>query len=92
MNSTHNLRWYRAIAGGAALITVGVLSAACGHNGGGYAPATTPTTTSTATTSSSEPKVTPSEKDLSPNGANSFSPQVLAPPAPTEPPGVHRHR
>jgi hypothetical protein len=21
-----------------------------------------------------------------------FSPQVIAPPAPTEPPGVHRHR
>ena len=92
MSSSRNLGRYRAIAGGAALISLGIFGAACGHESGNITPSTTTVTTSTVTTSSSGPLVSPSEKGFSPNGPNSFGPQVLAPPAPTEPPGVHRHR
>jgi hypothetical protein len=94
MASTRIARRYSAILGGTALVALGVLSAACGNNGSENTPATT-TTTSTATTTattSGEPPITPTEKGISPTGGNSFGPQVLAPPAPTEPPGVHRHR
>jgi hypothetical protein len=31
------------------------------------------------------------EKSINPTGGNLFTPPVYAPPAPTEPPGVHRH-
>jgi len=58
------------VAGGAALIALGAMTAACG-NGGNQAPS-------------------PTEKNLSPTGGNLFTPPVIAPPAPTEPPGVHR--
>jgi hypothetical protein len=31
------------------------------------------------------------EKAINPTGGNLFTPPVIAPPAPTEPPGVHRN-
>lgn len=93
MSSKHIGRRAMATAGGAALITMGLLTG-CGNNGN-QAPSTTSTTTTTTTTtapsSTAGPTVSPTEKGLSPTGGNSFGPQVLAPPAPTEPPGVHRH-
>lgn len=83
-----------AVCGGAALIGMGAVIAACG-NGANQAP-TTPTTTTapstTTTSSTTAPPASPTEKNISPTGGNLFSPQVLAPAAPTEPPGVHRHR
>lgn len=82
-----------ALAGGVAIIA---FAAACGTSGNqSPSSSTTPTTTSTTTTtappSSSAPAPAPTEKNISPTGGNLFSPQVIAPPAPTEPPGVHRH-
>jgi len=47
-----------------------------------------PSSTTTTTTTSS---VTPTEKSITPGGANSFSPPVKAPPAPTGEPGTHRN-
>ena len=80
-----------AVVGGAALIAVGALVAGCA-NDQGPAPTTTTSTTSTTTppASSSVPP-TPTEKSLNPTAGNLFTPQVIAPAAPTEPPGVHRH-
>ncbi len=77
------------VAGGGALIAMGAFTAGCGNNGG-QAPSTTTTTTTTTTPSSAVPP-SPTEKVINPTGGNVFSPQILAPPAPTEPPGVHRN-
>jgi len=38
------------------------------------------------------PAAVPTEKAIDPNGGNLFTPPVKAPPAPTEPPGVHRNK
>jgi hypothetical protein len=84
-------RWI-AVVGGAALIAVGALVAGC-TNDQRPAPTTTTSTTTTTTppvTSAAPP--TPTEKSLNPTAGNLFTPQVIAPAAPTEPPGVHRHR
>jgi hypothetical protein len=81
MSVMRSKRRYLAATGGAALIALGVLSAACGSNNGPSGPSTTATTTAP----------TPSQKSISPTGGNLFTPQVIAPAAPTEPPGVHRH-
>jgi hypothetical protein len=35
--------------------------------------------------------VSPTEKSINPTGGNLFTPPVYAPPAPTQPPGVHRN-
>ncbi len=92
---TSNRTGYRviALASGAALIAIGALTAGCANNEH-QAPSTTTTTTTTTTTPppTSTAPPSPTEKNLSPNGGNLFTPQVIAPPAPTEPPGVHRHR
>jgi hypothetical protein len=88
MSPNGNGRRLMAVCGGAALIAMGAIVAACG-NDGNQAPA--PTTTSTTTTPTTQPSASPTEKDISPTGGNLFSPQVIAPAAPTEPPGVHRH-
>jgi hypothetical protein len=53
-------------------------------------PSTTTTTTTTPPPATTTPSAAPTEKNLDPTGGNLFSPQVIAPPAPTEPPGVHR--
>ena len=83
-------------AGCAALIGLGGLTAACG-TGGKEAPSSTTTTTTTPTpTTTTAPPTTsaplaPTQKSIDPTGGNLVTPSVLAPPAPTEPPGVHRH-
>jgi hypothetical protein len=73
----------RRVAAGlgvAALISMGALTACGGSESGG--PSSTTTTTTTTAPS-------PTEKSLNPTGANSFSPPVKAPPAPTAIPGTH---
>jgi propanediol dehydratase large subunit len=80
-------RWVRRlalVAGGGAIIAMGSLTACSSSES--PAPSSTTTTTTTTTTS-----VSPTEKSLTPGGANSFSPTVLAPPAPTAIPGTHRN-
>jgi hypothetical protein len=84
MLSKRNDRRLMAGVGAAALIVMSALIAGCGNNGN-QAPPTSATTTSSTS-------ATPTEKDISPTGGNLFTPQVIAPPAPNEPPGVHRHR
>jgi hypothetical protein len=76
-----------AVAGGAAVVAMAAGIAGCGSTGN-QAPSTT--TTTTTTTPPSTPAPSPTEKNINPTGGNLFSPQVIAPPAPTEPPGVHR--
>jgi hypothetical protein len=93
MNTRSVDRRRLAVAGGAVLIAVGVLTTACGTSGN-QAPTTTSTTTSTTatpTTTAPPPSASPTEKSLSPNGPNLFTPQITAPAAPTEPPGVHHN-
>jgi hypothetical protein len=64
-------------AGGAAIVGMGTLTA-CSSNA-----KESPSTTTTPTSASVSPSVSPTEKAVSPGGANSFSPTVN--PAP---PGV----
>jgi hypothetical protein len=77
------------VAGGAVLIAVGALTAACGTSGN-QAPSTTTTTTTTTTTAPpSIPAPAPTEKSINPTGGNLFTPPVTAPAAPNVPPGQH---
>ncbi|HKV18399.1 MAG TPA: hypothetical protein VJR50_05155 [Mycobacterium sp.] len=71
---------------------MGAFLAGCGNNAE-QAPSTSTTTTTTTTTPSSTavPPPSPTEKGIDPTGGNLFTPNVKAPPAPTEPPGVHRN-
>jgi type IV secretory pathway VirB10-like protein len=78
-----------AISGVTAFIAMGALTAACAKEQQ-KAPETTTTTTTTATTTSAPaPEPAPTEKSINPTGGNLFTPPVLAPPAPTVPPGQH---
>ncbi|HYP94573.1 MAG TPA: hypothetical protein VER34_15980 [Mycobacterium sp.] len=80
-----------ALAGGAVLIAVGVLTAGCGTSGN-QAPSSTTTTTTTTTTTAPPPSsapASPTEKSINPTGGNLFTPPVVAPPAPNVPPGQH---
>ena len=80
-----------AVAGGAVLIAVGVLTAACGTSGK-QAPSSTTTTTTTTTTTAPPPSsapASPTEKSINPTGGNLFTPPVVAPAAPNVPPGQH---
>ena len=92
--NTHSVDHRRlAVAGGAVLIALGALTTACGTSGN-QAPTTTTTTTTTTSTTpapASSAPAAPTEKSINPTGGNLFSPTVLAPPAPTEPPGVHHN-
>jgi hypothetical protein len=90
MSSTRIGRRMLAVAGGAALIALGTMTAACG-NGGNQAPPSTTTTPSASitTTPSSTPPPSPTEKSISPTGGNLFTPPVQAPAAPTVQPGQH---
>jgi len=92
MRSSRLARRLPAVAGAAAIIAMGGLTAACG-GGGNQTPSstTTTTTTTTATTTTVAPPVSPTEKTINPTGGNQFTPSVLAPPAPTAPPGNHRN-
>ena len=80
-----------AVVGGAVLIGLGSLTAACGKSGNEAPSSTSKTPTTTATTappSSSAPTGTaPTEKSINPTGGNLFSPTVVAPSAPTGAPG-----
>ena len=75
-----------AVAGGVAIVAMGALTASCAKEEQ-KAPETSTTTTTTTTTTTAAP----TEKSIDPTGGNLFTPPVLAPPAPTEPPGVHRN-
>ena len=83
-----------AISGVAAFVVMGALTAACAKEEK-KAPETTTTTTTTATTTATTsapapaPTPAPTEKSINPTGGNLFTPPVVAPPAPTVPPGQH---
>jgi hypothetical protein len=90
MNSRRFGQRIGVFAGGAAIITMIGLTAACG-GGAKEGPSSTTTTTTTTTTSeapaSTEPS--PTEKSINPTGGNLFTPPVTATPAPNIPPGQH---
>ena len=86
MRSHRLARRVAAYAGGAAIVAMVGLTAACGGSSE-KAPETSTTTTTTAPSSSSAPSVTPTEKSINPTGGNLFTPPVKAPPAPTAIPG-----
>jgi hypothetical protein len=93
MSSNLSMGRLMVAAGGAALIVMGLLSG-CGTSNE-KSPSTTSTTTTTTTTTTVPPTSSaappaPTEKGISPTGGNLFTPPVIAPAAPTEPPGVHR--
>lgn len=75
-----------AIAGAAAIIALVGLSAACAKEEK-KAPETSTTTTTTTTTTTPAPEPTEKAPRLDPNGPNPFSPNIIAPPAPTAVPG-----
>lgn len=82
-----------AVAGGAAVIGMGLLTAC--STGEKTEPSQTTTTTTSTTTAPAEtsaaPPVEPGEKSMDPRGGNLFTPSNKATPAPTEPAGVHRN-
>jgi hypothetical protein len=81
MESRHLSR-LGVIAGGTAIVAMGLFTAGCSSS-----TKESPTTTTTTTTTSVAPA--PTEKQLDPNGGNLFTPDVKAPAAPTVPPGQH---
>jgi hypothetical protein len=97
MESLRLTRRLAAVAGGAAIVTMVGLTASCAKEEQ-KAPETTTTTTTTTTATTTPPETpappppaSPSEKSINPTGGNLFTPPVYAPPAPTQPPGVHRN-
>ena len=84
MRSGRMARRLIATAGMGAIIAMGVLSA-CARE----APAPEKVTVTKTVTETAAP---PTEKSINPTGGNLFTPPVKAPPAPTEPPGVHRNK
>lgn len=83
MTTRRSTRRISALAGAAAVIALVGLSACAKEEE--KAPETSTETTTTTTTPSAEP--TEKAPRLDPGGPNPFSPSVLAPPAPTAPPG-----
>jgi hypothetical protein len=71
-----------AISGLSAIVAMGAITAACAKEEQ-KAPETTTTTTTTTTAPA------PTEKSINPTGGNLFTPPVVAPAAPTVPPGQH---
>ena len=84
--TSRSARRIPAIAGAAAIIALVGLSAACAKEEE-KAPETSTTTTTTTTTTTPPPEPTEKAPRLDPGGPNPFSPSVIAPPAPTAPPG-----
>lgn len=89
-------RTTRRIRTFAATLTIAaIFAAACQSSGQQPPPTTTPPTPTTTTTppppTTTAPPTSPTEKSIDPTGGNLFTPQVIAPAAPTEPPGVHRN-
>lgn len=78
----------RVVAGCTAVLLASALVSACGSSDQPNAPTTTSTSPSPA---GPQPSVEPTTKNIDPTGGNLFSPEIKAPPAPTEPPGVHRN-
>ncbi len=85
MRSHRLARRVAAYAGGAAIVAMVGLTAACG--GSSQKAPETSTTSTTTSTSTTAPSVTPTEKSINPTGGNLFTPPVKAPPAPTAIPG-----
>ena len=79
MTSSRLTRQIALFAGGLAIVGMGTLTA-CGKEKEKAPETTSPTSTSA-------PAPSPTEKAVSPGGANSFTPTVKAPPAPTALPG-----
>jgi hypothetical protein len=73
-----------AVSGVTAFIAMGALTAGCGKK-----EEKAPETTTTTTTTPSATTAAPTEKSISPTGGNLFTPPVVAPAAPTVPPGQH---
>jgi hypothetical protein len=88
MTSNRTRLHLSALAGGAALVVMGAVTAGCGTSAN-QAPSTTTTTTITTTSPSSTAAPAPTEKSISPTGGNLFTPGVTAPAAPAVPPGQH---
>ena len=81
-----------ATAGMGAIIAMGVLSA-CAQEEKAPEPTTPKTSASPPPPATpAPPPPAPTEKSINPTGGNLFTPPVKAPPAPTDPPGVHRNK
>lgn len=81
-----------SVAGAAVLVAVAALTAACGTSGNqtpSSTTTTTPTTTTTTAPMTTSAPAAPTEKSINPTGGNLFTPPVVAPAAPTVPPGQH---
>ena len=84
-----------ATAGMGAILAMGVLSACAKEAPAPEKVTVTETVTATAPpppATPAPPPPSPVEKSINPTGGNLFTPPVIAPPAPTEPPGVHRNK
>ena len=84
-----------ATAGMGAILAMGVLSACAKEAPAPEKVTVTETVTATAPpppATPAPPPPSPVEKSINPTGGNLFTPPVKAPPAPTEPPGVHRNK
>ena len=83
-----------AIAGLSAIIAMGAITACAREAPAPEKVTVTKTVTETAAPPAmpAPPAAVPTEKAINPNGGNLFTPPVIAPPAPTEPPGVHRNK
>jgi hypothetical protein len=84
-----------ATAGMGAILAMGVLSACAKEAPAPEKVTVTETVTATAPpppATPAPPPPAPTEKSINPTGGNLFTPPVIAPPAPTEPPGVHRNK
>ncbi|PXX05615.1 hypothetical protein [Mycolicibacterium moriokaense] len=73
-----------AVSGVTAFIAMGALTAACTKE-----EKKAPETTTTTTTTTPATTAAPTEKSINPTGGNLFTPPVVAPAAPTVPPGQH---
>jgi hypothetical protein len=94
MESQRIVRRFSAVAGGLAILAMVGLTASCAKEEQKAPETSTTTTTTTPTTTSPPappPAPAPTEKSINPTGGNLFTPPVVAPPAPTAPPGVHRN-
>ncbi len=80
MLSPRLTRQFALLAGAAAIVGMGTLSACSSTK-------EKPTETKSPSATSSAPAPAPTEKAVGPGGANSFSPTVKARPAPTALPG-----
>jgi len=94
MRSGRMARRLVATAGMGAILAMGVLSACAKEAPAPEKVTVTETVTATAPpppATPAPPPPSPVEKSINPTGGNLFTPPVIAPPAPTEPPGVHRN-